>query len=139
MRDEQSTHTLTIRDMCDAYGVTPRTLRFYEDKALLQPQRNGQHRLYSRRDQARLKLILQGKRFGFSLQEIRELLDLYDLDDQQHTQLTKTLQIGEERLAKMKDQQRELASAVTDLEAQLDHVAALIAQNQHLSLAMKDT
>lgn len=68
--------TMTIREMCDAFEVTPRTLRFYEAKELLFPVREGQKRLFTRRDRARLKLILRGKRFGFSLEEIRQLLDL---------------------------------------------------------------
>jgi DNA-binding transcriptional MerR regulator len=68
---------MTIREMCDAFAVTPRTLRFYEQKELLFPARIGQKRLFSKRDRARLKLILRGKRFGFSLEEIRQLLDLY--------------------------------------------------------------
>ena len=77
----------SIKEMCDIYKVTPRTLRFYEFKELLFPIREGQRRLFTRRDQARLKLILQGKRFGFSLEEIRQLLNLYDIGDQQKTQL----------------------------------------------------
>ncbi|MGB1033889.1 MAG: MerR family transcriptional regulator, partial [Primorskyibacter sp.] len=76
--------------MCDAFDVTPRTLRFYESKELLFPQREGQKRLFTKRDQARLKLILRGKRFGFSLEEIRQLLDLYHIGDQQHTQMLRT-------------------------------------------------
>ena len=77
---------MTIREMCDTFGVTARTLRFYESKELLSPMRDGQKRLFTRRDRARLKLILRGKRFGFPLEEIRQLLDLYDVGDQQQTQ-----------------------------------------------------
>lgn len=69
---------MTIREMCDAFEVTPRTLRFYEARELIFPQRRGQHRLYDRRDRARLTLILRGKRFGFSLEQIRQLLELYE-------------------------------------------------------------
>ncbi len=86
--------TMTIRAMCDAFDVTPRTLRFYEQKELLFPIRDGQRRLFTRRDRARLKLILRGKRFGFSLEEIRQLLDLYDAGDQQLTQLTRTCEVA---------------------------------------------
>ncbi len=78
---------MTIREMCDAFDVTPRTLRFYEAKELLFPIRGGQKRLFTKRDRARLKLILRGKRFGFSLEEIRQLLDLYHMGDQQQTQI----------------------------------------------------
>jgi len=65
---------LTIREMCDAYRVTPRTLRFYEAKELISPVRAGSKRLYTKTDRARLQLILRGKRFGFSLEDIRQLL-----------------------------------------------------------------
>ena len=78
---------MTIREMCDAFDVTPRTLRFYEAKELLSPIREGQKRLYTQRCRARLTLILRGKRFGFCLEDIRQLLDLYDIGDQQATQL----------------------------------------------------
>jgi DNA-binding transcriptional MerR regulator len=81
------TDQMTIREMCEAFDVTPRTLRFYEAKELIFPFRDGQKRLYSKRDRARLKLILRGKRFGFSLEEIRQLLDLYHMGDSQQTQL----------------------------------------------------
>ena len=86
---------MTIREMCDAFGVTARTLRFYESKELLFPLRQGQKRLFTWRDRARLKLILRGKRFGFSLEEIRQLLDMYDMGDQQNTQLRRTVEIVE--------------------------------------------
>lgn len=110
---------MTIREMCDAFDVTPRTLRFYEQKELLSPIRKGQKRLFTRRDRARLKLILRGKRFGFSLEEIRQLLDLYDAGDQQLTQLTRTYEIAQKRLADMLSQRDELDEAIRDLEAQL--------------------
>jgi len=110
---------LSIREMCDAFGVTPRTLRFYESKELLSPQRDGQKRLYTRRDRARLKLILRGKRFGFSLEEIRQLLDLYHADDQQIVQLTRTLDVARKRLADMEEQRAELDEAIGDLRGQI--------------------
>jgi len=110
---------LTIREMCDAYDVTPRTLRFYEAKELLFPIREGQKRLFTKRDRARLKLILRGKRFGFSLEEIRQLLDLYHIGDQQHTQLTRTYEIAKERLADMERRREELDEAISDLKEQL--------------------
>lgn len=126
--------TLTIREMCDAYGVTPRTLRFYEAKELLFPIREGQKRLFTKRDRARLKLILRGKRFGFSLEEIRQLLDLYHIGDQQLTQLTRTVEIGRERLADMERQREELSEAIEDLKEQLqwgeDAVAAMAAKEK---------
>lgn len=118
--------TMTIREMCDAYEVTPRTLRFYESKELLFPQRDGQKRLFSKRDRARLKLILRGKRFGFSLEEIRQLLDLYHVGDQQHTQLSRTVSVGRERLADMERRQAELGEAIADLKNQLNWGAQML-------------
>lgn len=110
---------MTIREMCDAYGVTARTLRFYESKELLFPIRQGQKRLFTRRDRARLKLILRGKRFGFSLEEIRQLLDLYDVGDQQHTQLQATYEVAKKRLIEMERQRDELNTAIAELKEQL--------------------
>ena len=109
-----------IREMCDAFDVTPRTLRFYESKELLSPIREGTRRLFTKRDRARLKLILRGKRFGFSLEEIRQLLDLYDEDPTQVTQLTRTIEIARDRLAQMEAQRAELDEAIDELKAQLD-------------------
>ena len=113
------TDTMTIRQMCDAYDVTPRTLRFYEAKELLFPMREGQKRLFTKRDRARLKLILRGKRFGFSLEEIRQLLDLYHMGDQQQTQIARTYEIARTRLAEMEAQRDELNDAISDLKDQL--------------------
>ena len=111
--------TMTIREMCDSFSVTPRTLRFYEAKELLFPIREGQKRLFTNRDRARLKLILRGKRFGFSLEDIRQLLDLYDLGDRQATQLAATYEIASERLLAMIRQRDELNEAIEDLKEQL--------------------
>jgi DNA-binding transcriptional MerR regulator len=110
---------MTIREMCDAYDVTPRTLRFYEAKELLFPVREGQKRLFTKRDRARLKLILRGKRFGFSLEEIRQLLDLYHMGDQQQTQLARTYEIAQQRLSDMEAQRDELTQAIDELKEQM--------------------
>ncbi|MBM1690139.1 MerR family transcriptional regulator [Sulfitobacter geojensis] len=110
---------MTIRQMCDTFDVTPRTLRFYEAKELLFPIREGQKRLFTNRDRARLKLILRGKRFGFSLEEIRQLLDLYHRGDQQKTQITRALDIARDRLTDMLAQREDLDAAIDDLKEQL--------------------
>lgn len=112
-------NTMTIREMCDAFDVTPRALRFYEAKELLFPIREGQKRLFTHRDRARLKLILRGKRFGFSLEEIRQLLDLYHVGDQQQTQLKRTFEIAKDRLDDMIRQRGELNVAIAELEEQM--------------------
>ena len=111
--------TLTIREMCDTFEVTPRTLRFYEAKELLFPLRLGTRRLYTRKDRARLTLILRGKRFGFSLEEIRQLLDMYDRDGSNEAQLLRTYDIAKDRLAQMEAQRAELDVAIADLKTQL--------------------
>lgn len=121
------TETMTIREMCDAFDVTPRTLRFYEAKELLSPIRDGQKRLFTKRDRARLKLILRGKRFGFSLEEIRQLLDLYDKGDQQLTQLSRTYLLAQERLDDLERQRDELSHAIDDLRGQMKWGEKMIA------------
>ncbi len=119
-----TTETMNIREMCDAYDVTPRTLRFYEAKELLFPIREGQRRLFTKRDRARLKLILRGKRFGFALEEIRQLLDLYHMDDGQETQLSKSYELAEKHLADMEAQKAELEEAISELKEQMKWGAA---------------
>ena len=119
-----TTEPMNIREMCDAYDVTPRTLRFYEAKELLFPIREGQRRLFTKRDRARLKLILRGKRFGFALEEIRQLLDLYHMDDGQETQLSKSYELAEKHLADMEAQKAELEEAISELKEQMKWGAA---------------
>jgi len=114
-----SADTLTIREMCDAFDVSPRTLRFYETKELLSPIRLGTRRLFTKQDRARLQLILRGKRFGFSLEEIRQLLDMYDRDGSNEAQLMRTYDIAKDRLAQMEAQRAELDVAIADLKTQL--------------------
>ena len=124
---DMTADVMTIREMCETFSVTPRTLRFYEQKELLFPTRIGQKRLFSRRDRARLKLILRGKRFGFSLEEIRQLLDLYYVGDQQATQLSRTLDIARDRLQDMERQRAELDVAIYDLKSQMGLVEEMLA------------
>ncbi|MFD1196308.1 MerR family DNA-binding transcriptional regulator [Seohaeicola saemankumensis] len=119
--------TMTIREMCDAFDVTPRTLRFYEAKELLFPIRDGQKRLFTASDRARLKLILRGKRFGFSLEEIRQLLDLYRIGDQQQTQLARTYELAQKRLDDLIRQRDELNAAIDDLREQMKWGEKMIA------------
>jgi DNA-binding transcriptional MerR regulator len=124
---QMNTTTMTIREMCDTFDVTPRTLRFYEAKELLFPERHGQKRLFTKRDRARLKLIIRGKRFGFSLEEIRQLLDLYHMGDQQQTQLARTYDIARDRLADLEAQRDEINEAIDDLRNQLKWGEKMIA------------
>ena len=119
---------MTIRQMCDAFDVTPRTLRFYEAKELLNPIRQGTRRLYTRRDRARLKLILRGKRFGFSLEQIRQLLELYEPGGRNHAQISATVEAARDRLADMERQYAELKDAIVDLRSQIGEAEGRLAR-----------
>ena len=109
--------TFTIRELCDAYGVTPRALRFYEDKGLLAPARVGQARVYGARDRVRLQLVLQGRSVGFSLEEIREVLDLYDEKDGGAQQMAASLGKFRERIIALRQQREAIDGAIESLEA----------------------
>lgn len=102
--------------MCESFAVTARALRFYEDEGLLAPERRGSARLYSDRDRARLTWILRGKRVGFSLREIKEMLDLYHLGDQQQTQRRVTIARCVERIAALRRQKNDIDETITELE-----------------------
>jgi DNA-binding transcriptional MerR regulator len=108
--------------MCEAFGITARALRFYEDEALIAPERRGTARFYSDRDRARLTWILRGKRVGFSLGEIRDLLDLYDVGDGQRTQLRVTAERCRERIEALRRQKDDIDATIVELQG---FVAAL--------------
>jgi len=106
----------SIGEMCDAFGVTARALRFYEDEELIAPERRGTTRLYTDRDRARLTWILRGKSVGFSLNDIRELLDLYDVGDQQHTQMLATRDRCRDRINALHRQKKDIDATLAELE-----------------------
>ncbi|MFC5310105.1 MULTISPECIES: MerR family transcriptional regulator [Azospirillum] len=115
----------TVNQLAEELGITPRALRFYEVKGLLSPNRVGNNRVYTKRDRARLKLILRGKRLGFSLAEIREYLDLYNVDGGVE-QLKVLLKRIDARLRDLAQQREDLEATVEelkDIESQV--VAAL--------------
>ncbi len=115
MRD--SDPRFTIGQMCADFDVTARALRFYEDEALLGPERRGTQRLYSARDRARLAWILRGRRVGLSLADIKELLDLYDLGDDRRTQRLATIERCSEQVDKLKRQRVDIDATIAELEA----------------------
>jgi DNA-binding transcriptional MerR regulator len=107
---------LGIQDAADFLGITPRTLRFYEDRGLIEPKRAGSARIYTRRETARMQLILRGKRLGFSLREIQEFLDLYDADPQHAEQMRRLAGRCRERIEDLKAQKDALTQTLKELE-----------------------
>jgi DNA-binding transcriptional MerR regulator len=107
--------TWTISELAREFKVTPRALRFYEDKGLLKPRRDGLNRVYGARDRGRLQLIVRGKRVGLPLSEIREILDLYDLGDGQRAQMTAALKKFRGRMVALESQREDIEGAIKSL------------------------
>jgi len=122
--------TYSITELCREFQVTPRTLRFYEQKGLLAPKRRGWTRLFTYPDRARLQLILRGKKVGFSLEEIKEMLDLYNLKDGQLTQLRVSSTKMRERLDALKVQQVEIQEAIADLDRTIGIVDGMLKERE---------
>lgn len=124
--------TFTIRQLCLEFKCTPRALRFYEDKGLISPARDGMNRVYSYKDRARLQLILRGKRVGLSLSEIGEILDLYELNDGGAAQNAKSLVKFRERIVELEAQRNDIEQAIDELRKGCD------ALEQHLKATRPD-
>ena len=107
--------TFTIRQLCTEFKATPRALRFYEDKGLLTPARDGMNRVYSYKDRARLILILRGKRVGLSLQEIREIFELYGEEDEVMAQNAHSLKKFKEKIVDLEQQREDIEGAINEL------------------------
>ncbi len=122
MAQAADNRTFSIRQLCREFGVTARALRFYEDEGLIAPTRSGLTRIYSKRDRARLAWILRAKNVGFSLGEIRELIDLYDLGDGRAEQRRTTLVRCREKIAALEAQRADIESSIRELS---DFVATL--------------
>jgi DNA-binding transcriptional MerR regulator len=106
---------MTLQEMCEAFEVTPRTLRYYEYIELLAPERQGRKRLYGPKERARLKLILRGRKFGFSLEEIRQWLELYEVGDGGKTQYREWIALSTKQIDELRSRQSELEEAIQEL------------------------
>ena len=118
-----------IGDLVREFDVTPRTLRYYEELGLLAPERRGNQRYYTPRDRTRLRLILRGRRLGFSLEEIEKMLALYDLDPSGKTQLKEVLRMGEAKIKAIESQIKELKALKKEIEARARELRRLLEED----------
>lgn len=127
---EKNQKTYTITDLSKEFDITTRTIRFYEDKGLISPAREGQRRIYSPRDRVRLRLIMRGKRLGFALSEIQELIDLYDTDRSEVTQLQVFLERIQSRRDALSQQQQDITAMLSELETLEEQCSSILKQKQ---------
>ena len=116
---------LTFKEMCAAFDVTPRTLRYYEYIELLQPDREGRSRFYGARERARIKLILRGRKFGFQLEDIRQWLLIYE-NEGTDAQMRKWIALADDQLAQLAEERAQLDEAITELQRLRDDTAAVV-------------
>lgn len=120
--------TWSISDLAKEFDITPRTLRYYEDHGILSPERIGLQRLYHSRDRTRLKLALRGKRMGFSLADIRSLIDMYDGPGSTQIQLQQYQQVLDHYKNKLEIQRKDLEQTLAEIKIQQQHCNQLLAE-----------
>lgn len=125
------TETYGIAELAKEFGVTTRTVRFYEDKGLISPTREGQRRIYSPRDRVRLRLIMRGKRLGLTLDEIAELIDLYDADPSEVTQLKQFIGVIRERKTVLEGQKQDIEDILAEMTQLERQCTQLLSQKQN--------
>ena len=117
---------LTLKEMCEKFDVTPRTLRYYEYIELLQPEKEGRTRYFGPTEMARLELILRGRRFGFSLEEIRQWLELYDQDPNHKTQMEAWLEMSEAQIKELEYRKLQLEETIQELNGLRKHAKSVL-------------
>ncbi|MCL1037811.1 MerR family DNA-binding transcriptional regulator [Shewanella submarina] len=122
--------TYSISDLSKEFDITTRSIRFYEDQGLLKPKRRGQTRIYSLKDRVRLKLILRGKRLGFSLAETRRLFEMYDADKTSTTQLNTMLELIEEKKTSLQQQMDDIKVVLMELNSAEQQCLAALEENK---------
>jgi DNA-binding transcriptional MerR regulator len=121
--------TWTISQLAQEFDITPRTIRFYEDQGIVSPAREGRNRVYSARDRTRLKLALRGKRLGFQLAEILNLINMYDAPGDTTAQLKHYINTLENHRQVLEQQQRDIQETLSEIDAQLKHCETLLNNN----------
>jgi len=111
----QPATTFAISDLAREFGITPRTIRFWEDQGILAPEREGSKRIFTRRDRARLKMALRGKRLGLSLAEIKDLIGMYESTEDETPQLLECLRIMEKRRAALEQQREDIEAMLAEI------------------------
>ncbi len=119
---------LSLMEMSEAFDVTPRTLRYYEYIELLIPEKQGRKRFYGAPEKARLRLILRGRRWGFSLEEIRQWLELYDRDNQNRTQMEKWIELSDRQMVELESRKAELQQSIDEMARLQEEVRAELAK-----------
>lgn len=134
-----SNATYSIKELACDFGVTPRTLRHYEEQGLISPERQGQNRIYHPQDRARLAWILRGKRVGFSLSEIGEMLDLYDIGDGRETQRQVAAERCRDRIKALEAQRDDINATIDELQEFCELITNLVRDKSSGSWRRRDT